>query len=304
MNKGCLTEIGPRISICIITFKRPESLKRLLTSIFESNDIDSSLIEIVVVDNDCTRSAEAIVKEFQLTSGWKTTYAVEPKQNIARARNKSIALASGEYCAMIDDDEYVSRKWLSSHLQSVNVSHIAGSFGPVLPRFEVSPPKWLVEGRFFERTRSDGQEFPFIAGNAFIKRSVFLGDMYFREDFGLSGGEDTELFLRMKSAGLHFEWHDSAVVWEVIPPERMAFGYILKRAYRGGQTYVRILLQSNRTMAFSQITKGAGQCVFYALAMLVLFFGRPSLARIMAARCAVALGKVSAILGLRFEEYK
>src|SRR6266571_4321939 len=71
------------ISICICTFKRPDFLKRLLDDLNEQHAEGGFTYSVVVADNDCARSAERVVSEFAARASVRTTYCVEPRQNIA-----------------------------------------------------------------------------------------------------------------------------------------------------------------------------------------------------------------------------
>ena len=66
----------------------------------------------MVVDNDARESARSIVQSWSERSRVPIAYMVEPRQNIALARNASVALATGDLVAFVDDDEEPSSDWL------------------------------------------------------------------------------------------------------------------------------------------------------------------------------------------------
>ena len=68
---------------------------------------------LIVFDNDACRSPEPVVKEF-LGMGPELVYEVEPVQNLSLARNRCLTHATGDYVAIIDDDEYADSRWLLS----------------------------------------------------------------------------------------------------------------------------------------------------------------------------------------------
>ena len=104
------------VSVCICTYKRPELLKRLLDELADQERSELFIFSIVVVDNDHSESARRVVEDF--TKAWpiQVTYCVEPRQNIALARNKAVENATGDFIAFIDDDEFPTKRWLLASL--------------------------------------------------------------------------------------------------------------------------------------------------------------------------------------------
>src|SRR5262245_3279025 len=98
---------GPpvRISICLCTFKRPVLLAELLRTLLRQETDGLFTFSIVVVDNDREGSARQTVDQFRLEHPDIIAYFIEPEQNIAAARNRTVAVASGELVCFIDDDE-------------------------------------------------------------------------------------------------------------------------------------------------------------------------------------------------------
>jgi succinoglycan biosynthesis protein ExoM len=94
------------ISVCICTYKRPELLTRTLDAVLAQRTDDLFTYSVVVVDNDRAESGRAVVEAKTSHFCIPIRYCVEPRQNIARARNKAVESASGEYLAFIDDDEF------------------------------------------------------------------------------------------------------------------------------------------------------------------------------------------------------
>src|SRR6516165_2092579 len=102
------------ISVCICTYKRHALLERLLRDVVKQETEGEFGYSIVVADNDRDESASWVTHRVALTSPVAIRYCVEPRQNIAMARNMALANASGDFIAFLDDDELPPRDWLLS----------------------------------------------------------------------------------------------------------------------------------------------------------------------------------------------
>lgn len=225
------------ISICVCTFRRPAGLVRLLRSL-RGLDPATPPHEVIVVDNDAARSGAPAVRQAQ-AEGLSVQYVVEPVRGIARARNRTLEPATGTFVAFIDDDEEADPQWLVRLWSEVTRHDHDGGCGPVVPRFNDQTPGWLIEGRFFERPRpSTGTilaSFQLRTGNALIRRSRLLAlSGPFDERHNLTGGEDTELFVRLLAGGARFIAVDSAIVYEHLPPNRTTLRWLLQRRFLNG----------------------------------------------------------------------
>jgi succinoglycan biosynthesis protein ExoM len=236
------TREAKHICVCICTYKRPEFLRRLLRDLGTQETDGRFTYSIVVADNDVLRSAEAVVSNFAGASAIPVTYCVEPRQNIALARNHAISRASGDYIAFIDDDEFPIRSWLLSLFTACNEYGVDGVLGPVKRHFDETPPKWIVKGNFYERVirrtgtvldREGG-----LTGNVLLRRRILDGQKQpFKPEF--RGGEDKEFFRRMINDGYKFIWSAEAVAYEVVPPIRWKRSFMLRRAlFRGSNVHL------------------------------------------------------------------
>lgn len=227
----------PHISVCACTFRRPELLKRLLDNLRDQQTGGRFTYSIVVADNDAAGSAKSVVADFAASSGLPVTYCVEPRQNIALARNLAVRNATGDYIAFIDDDEFPVRNWLLTLFTICNERGVDGVLGPVMPHYDVPPPRWVLAGRFHERdTYPTGLVIDWLkgrTGNTFLKKHVFDGcDQPFNPEFRTS--EDQEFFHRMIKKGFVFIWCNEAVAYEVVPPVRWHWRFMLRRALLRG----------------------------------------------------------------------
>lgn len=225
------------VSVCICTYKRPELLQRLLETIEKQETDDLFTFSVVVADNDGARSAEVLVAEFATHAKIAVTYCVQPQQNIALTRNKAIENAMGDYIAFIDDDEIPIERWLVTLFGALNEYKVDGVLGPVKRCFDQPPPKWVLDGNFYERaTYETGLVIDWRkgrTGNVLLKTELFAGDASpFRPEF--RQGEDQEFFHRMIEKGHRFIWCNEAVAYEVVPPIRWNRRFMLKRALLRG----------------------------------------------------------------------
>ena len=92
--------IAREICICIATHRRPQQLKRLLTSLIEQQEAPP--FEVAVVDNDAGAPPRRLPPNFGIT------YLVEPVRGLARARNRSVAASTSKFLAFIDDDHWAT----------------------------------------------------------------------------------------------------------------------------------------------------------------------------------------------------
>ena len=227
------------ISVCICTFKRPTLLKRLLNKLERQRTEGLFTYSIVVVDNDCSKSAQHIVGAFQAASNIDLRYFIAPEQNIAIARNKAVENSKGDFIAFIDDDEFPEMNWLIELFKAYNRFGADGILGPVKPYYETAPPKWIIKGKFYERPcHKTGTILSWTqtrSGNVLLRRSIFNNKKnLFRIEFG-SGGEDRDFFRRMINKGGQFVWCNEAPVYEEVTPERYKRSFMLRRALLRGK---------------------------------------------------------------------
>jgi len=229
------------ICVCICTYKRADLLGRLLDELRNQLTDELFTYSIVVIDNDQSQSAKAVVSAFAASSAITVRYCVEPKQNISLARNKAIENAVGDFVAFIDDDEYPSSHWLLTLFKACLQYGVDGVLGPVKPHFHDDVPNWVVKGGFYDRPSYrtglviDGKKGR--TGNVLLKKSVFTtGEKPFRPEFRT--GEDQDFFRRMIEKGHVFVWCDEAMTYETVPPARWKRTFMLKRALLRGATAV------------------------------------------------------------------
>jgi succinoglycan biosynthesis protein ExoM len=259
----------PHITVCICTFKRPELLARTLKELGTPSTNPDFTHSIVVVDNDAAKSGEPTVAAFRSSYTTPIVYCVEPEQNIALARNRALANATGDYVAFIDDDEVPGKEWLARMLAACRKYQVDGALGPVLPYFELEPPAWVVKGKFFDRpTHDTGYMIPWSegrTGNVLFRRDIVQGsDEPFRREYG-SGGEDRDFFRRMIGAGRRFVWCNEAPVHELVPSERWQRSFMLRRALLRGK------MALNHGGNWSELSKSMTAVIGYSLALPVLF---------------------------------
>ena len=239
-----MTTEQKHISVCICTFQRPGLLHKMLARLEQQQTNGQFAFSVVVTDNDSRQSAQCVVAEFAATSRIAVKYSCEPRQNIALARNEALSHATGHFVAFIDDDEYPEDGWLAAMLEACERYQAAGVLGPVRPRFEEPPPRWIIDGRFWDRPEHgtgwimDWQECR--TGNVLFRRHILDELKQVFDPIFATGAEDTDFFRRMTGLGHVFRWCNEGVVYETVPKERCTRSYMLKRAMLRGRHSVNL----------------------------------------------------------------
>ena len=285
------------ICVCICTYKRPELLEGLLSKLERQGTEGLFEYSIVIVDNDKCESACQTVESYARQSKVSINYYVEPKQNIALARNKVIENAHGDLVALIDDDEFPDERWLLNLYKALTYYKADGILGPVLPCFETEPPVWVLKGRFFDRpTHPTGHILRWKntrTGNALLRKSLFKEDRQrFNPEFG-SGGEDRDFFRRKIEEGHVFVWYNEAPVFEFVPEKRWKRTVLLKRALLRGAMALNSTGSRPRSIFYSAVA-----IAIYTVCLPFFFvLGHHVFMKYLIKDCD-HIGKVAAFLGI------
>jgi succinoglycan biosynthesis protein ExoM len=229
-----------KITVCIATHRRADRLRRLLDDLIRQ---ELPPEEIVVVDNDRSESARAVVEDFATrNSGLRVVYGVQPERNIARTRNRTVELAGGDWLAFVDDDERAPETWLKRLVESASKYDADGVLGPVEPIVPEEAPGWIRRGRFYDFPRlRTGEAVPLNRmrfGNVLLRGAPLRAEPGpFDVAYELATGEDGDLLVRLVHRGARIIWCDEAVVWEPVESKRLALKWLLLRAMSGGQEF-------------------------------------------------------------------
>jgi succinoglycan biosynthesis protein ExoM len=301
----------PGISVCVCTYRRPVQLAALIERLAAQQG-QPGISEMIVVDNDAAASARAVVAAARLSCPLR--YDVQPVKNIALTRNRAIALARGDWIGFLDDDELPQTDWLVQLHAAATRFGADGVFAPVLSVVPETAPSWIRGAGFFGRQRfSTGAPVPrneLRIGNALIASSWLRRfDGPFNPDYGLTGGEDSDLLARLGNAGARFVWCDEAAVTEPVEPGRLRLASILRTSYCGGQTYARLALAGayGAMGAFARLRfiarATAAMIVALTVTIATLPRGRRGWVGWLCKACAQA-GKLTALAGHRYEKYR
>ncbi|MCA9245776.1 MAG: glycosyltransferase family 2 protein [Planctomycetales bacterium] len=231
----------PDISIVVCTFNRADMLRDALMSLTRLESKGAFSFEILVVDNASTDHTPQVAAEVAAGSSIAVRYVREERQGVACARNRGLAEATGQWIAFFDDDQLAEPDWLAELFaiaQQQNSRCVGGSVRLKLPadctrEIAAYCRPLLGESPQLGNPMRYGRKMAPGTGNVMIHRSVFDEVGRFDEQIVVRG-EDSDLFERIDAADIEAWYTPRAVVWHMIPPERLADEYLLRLAHLSG----------------------------------------------------------------------
>ncbi len=239
-----------RISLLIATYNRAEALIEALQSVVQQT-LPPAEWECVVVDNRSTDDTAARFAAFAAAHPEKQLRLVrEERQGLSHARNCGIAASRGALIAIIDDDERINPEFLEAYLTLFeHYPEAMSAGGRVIACYEEAPrPRWM--SRFTEEPIANPmdygdkvREFPAeripAGGNMAFRREVFDRFGLFNPELGrvgdrLIGGEESDLFERLRIAGAKCYYVPRAVMWHLIPARKLTRAYLQNLSYNIG----------------------------------------------------------------------
>jgi glycosyltransferase involved in cell wall biosynthesis len=298
----------------VATFRRPAGLLNLLEALerLEFAGGGAPSVRVIVVDNDPSSGTAAQVCQNLSDYRWDLKLLAEERRGISFARNTAVqeAVALGaDAIVFIDDDETPDPRWLDVLLQVQMDSGAEAVAGPVIPSYEAAVPQWVIQGRFFNRPRfrtGTAVRFAPTCNLLLLTRALQEFGLSFDTRFGLSGGEDTLLTLRLRRFGARIVWANEAVVRECIPSNRGSMNHILKRAFASGTNWARIEREVDPSLwtafargvtATSRIVQG---CLLLPLSVAI---GRHAIVK-AAAKICLGVGTLAGLFRVRSRLYQ
>jgi GT2 family glycosyltransferase len=300
------------VVVAIPTFRRPRSLARLLEAL-EKIETEARVV-VVVADNDAERHEghDLCLKLRERGYRWPLDPVIAPERGIAQARNvlveRALSHRDAGFVAMLDDDEWPSPEWLDQFLHVQQQTGADALQGSILFEVASAPRSWAAgfDGTSSIRRPTGPLRMLEGAGNLLLTRACLesLEAPWFDPAFALTGGEDRDFFERLAQAGKRFAWADEAVAHTIVPASRTSLKWMLARAYRIGNTDMRIFLKHR-----PKLPARAKECAKIALALLlsplllVILAAVPNRAADALRRGSRNLGKIAALLGRHYNEY-
>jgi succinoglycan biosynthesis protein ExoM len=302
----------PDVVVAIPTYRRPKGLERLLKALemLETN----AQVAVLVADNDAERFEGSNVCARVRDRGyrWPLEAIVVPERGIAQARNALVEHALGHsaapFIAMLDDDEWPEPAWLDEFLRVQKATGADALHGAVLRDFESAPGAWAARCAGIAPLRGRTGPVAMIHGtsNVLLRRAMLesMAKPCFDPGFALTGGEDKDFFTRLQCQGARFAWADEAMVHDHVPASRATLRWVLQRAYRIGNSDMRVFLKTGPRA--EDIAIEAARIAGALLLSPVLFAILAAVPnRRVEALCKLwrAAGKTAAIFGAHYNEY-
>jgi glycosyltransferase involved in cell wall biosynthesis len=300
------------VAICIITFNRPEGLRKALESLARLQFPSAPpSITAVVIDNDPNGSARPICDDVRQKTNLNIVFEVEPKRGIPFVRNHAVktALTLAEYICFIDDDEWVEPNWLAELLAAKQRYLADVVTGPVHPVAQQPNPNWKHVQPFFDPPQHQTGAVVQTAytNNVLVDANVYRSmTNWFDERLALTGGSDGLFFTKVAAGGHKIVWTNDARVHELIPPSRANPRWVYRRAYRFGlmssfMAYdLRPSLVTRIRSLFTALVRLAKGCVFLPLTLPLGRQYQITYIRHM----YYGAGIIAGVTGRRFDEYK
>lgn len=231
-----------KVSIVVCTYNRDKYILTCLQHI-EKQTCRRSSFELIIINNNCTDKTDEICTKFiSEFPDLNIQYYIEHQPGLSYARNKGIELAKGEFIIFIDDDGFMFPNYLSNLIKHIDsIPDLAAFGGKILPKYESKEPEWMSkwlnplvsiinmgdEISFFKN-----KSYP-IGANMGIKKDVFSQIGNFDINLGrkagnLLGGEEKDLFFRIKNLNKSIHYLPDTVIYHIIPDNRLTKDFIRK----------------------------------------------------------------------------
>lgn len=247
---------------------------------------------VLVVDNSIQQSAKPIFQRFLSRLPDGSRYVLETSKGFSTVRNRAVSeCVDHDAICFMDDDQVATSTWLAAMTaawsgEADTIVHSITARVPNVPNSQSGID--AIAAEIIQR----GHGSP--AGAAGLLLPTPLATRFpFDSHYDTSGGEDTDLLMRLASTGCGRLVPSTVLLMEEDRSLRMPPLQTLRMATRSGQLYVHILKRNGRPIVVQRTKSALGIPVALGQALLATaadpHAGRRHMRR-AATRLGVALG--------------
>ena len=275
-----------RLSLVIATYNRAEQLMVTLGSVATQNAAPATW-ECIVVDNNSADDTHQRVESFTKDHDkLNIRYIFESNQGLSHARNAGIKASRGDIIAFVDDDERIVEEFITAYIELFDQHPDAmAAGGKIVAEYPTGRPRWM--SRYTEQPIANPMDFGnsvrlFPAGripgggNMAMRRRLLETIGVFNTALGrtgkrLLGGEESDLFERIARSGHKVYYVPRAVMYHIIPAEKLTRDYFVRLATNTGISQRTRAMQNNRLAKLY-----VGEVMKWAATLLLCLVHRPA----------------------------
>lgn len=276
-----------RLAVVVCTYNRSASLIETLRSIYACGYSGDTVVDVLVVANNCTDDTLARLADFRAAhprNNLAIDWIEEPRAGKSYALNAAIAHTTHEVLCFIDDDQTVEPGFLTALQAGIDQYPEAAIYcGRIWPAWDGSEPGWVhTEGEYAipirpfpefdlgpeSRVLAPGERLP-SGGNIAVRRAVFETTGTFSVELGptghnLAGGEDHDFLKRAVAQKFTLRYLPAMRQLHAIDPTRMSTGYTLRKSFSRSraQVVIRRTHRQPQPYMFSKIVRHTGSALF------------------------------------------
>ena len=241
-------------TIVVCTCSRVTLLRGALESLLGQNWASDHTVELLVIDDGSTDATPQLLADLASAAPFPIRVLNGPQAGIAAARNLGFSQAHGQWIASFDDDQIAPSGWLRALRERADRAGavcIGGALTLTYPSGTPDPSPGprvrsiLGEHSPYPTAQRYAPNSQPATNNALLHRNVFFTSGGFH--IGLTeGGEDKDLFQRVRNAGYSLWFEPAATATHITPSTRLAVKNLRWTSTRLGVSDARLALWSSR----------------------------------------------------------
>lgn len=200
----------PRVSVVVLTYNKLDYTKACLESLERYSDYPN--MEVIVVDNASSDGSQDYLREWAARGEDRRFIANEVNSGFSAGNNIGLAVASGDYLVILNNDTYVTPGWIRTMISHFRRDASVGLVGPVTnnigneAKIDIQysgMPEMIEAAGAYTRARV-GRSFPLETAAFFcvmLSRAAYTAVGGLDERFGIGFFEDDDYCRRLAIEG-------------------------------------------------------------------------------------------------------
>jgi glycosyltransferase involved in cell wall biosynthesis len=181
-----------KVSIIIPTYNRASILRETIIDVLQQEFLD---FELIIIDDGSSDDTKEIVRSFE---DKRIKYFFKENRGVSSVRNLGIIVASGEYIAFLDDDDYWPKDYLEKMIKALNSNQDFEAAYCIIKKVD-------KEGKIIHENNRHKYQSGFVTKSLFLHKFLLLSGLVVKKliarnvmfDENLQNAEDIDFLLRL-----------------------------------------------------------------------------------------------------------